>query len=103
VDEGGDVGNLIVGERELRHPRTPGAHDRRHQFAVLIVEHDARAQEAGPAVTPARVGAVAKLTVDAVERLAAFDRRGISRRAVRVVAALRADTKRRHHDQRRDR
>src|SRR3954471_9468133 len=62
VDERGDVRDLLVGEREFRHPRTSAADDRRDQLAVLIVEHDARAQQAGAAVAAARVGAVTELT-----------------------------------------
>ena len=42
-------------------PRRPAAlHDRRDQLAVLIVQHDAGAQQARTAVAAARVGAVAE-------------------------------------------
>src|SRR5476649_953001 len=89
VRERGDVGDLIVGECERRHAGPAGAHDRRHQLTCLIVEDDTRAQQARSAVAAARVGAVAKLAVDAVERLATFHRRGIGGWTVRIVAALR--------------
>src|SRR5476651_2817336 len=89
VDERGHIGNLIVGQRELRHAGTAGADDRRHQLALLIVEDNSRAQQAGSAVAAARVRAVAELTVHAVERFAALDRRGIRGRTIRVVAPLR--------------
>src|SRR5580765_3543576 len=100
VDEGGDVGNLVVGQRELRHAGTAGAHHRRDQLAMLIVEHGARSEQARAAVAATGVGAVAELAVDAVERLAALDRGRIGRRPIRIVTPLCADAPRGHNDQR---
>ena len=72
-------------------PRSPGVDDRRDQLTVLIVEHDAGAQQARSAVAAARVGAVAELAVDAVQRLAALDSCGIGWRAVGIIAPLSGD------------
>ena len=49
---------------------------------MLIVEHETGAQQARPAVAAARVGAVAELAVDAVERLAALDGRRVPGRSL---------------------
>ena len=87
VQERRDVGHLRVRKRELRHAGAPGTDDRRDQLSVVVGEDDLRAQQARPAVAAAGVGAVAELAVDAVERLAALDRRGIARRTHRIVEA----------------
>jgi hypothetical protein len=87
VQERRDVGNLRVGERELRHAGAPGTDDRRDQLSVVVGEDHLRAQQARPAVAAAGVGAMAELAVDAVERLAALDRRGIAGRTHRIVEA----------------
>ena len=74
----------LAAEIELRHAGRPAVlHDRGDAFAVLIVLHELRAQQARSAVAAARVGAVAELAVDAVERLAALDNDGIGRRPLR--------------------
>ena len=76
----GDVGDLVVGERKLRHTAIEAAvlHDWSDELAVLIFENDLRAQEARPAVAAARVCAVAERAVHAVLRFAALDRCGIA-------------------------
>src|SRR4051812_33973361 len=78
VDERRDVCNLFVGERELRHPRTATADDRRNQLSLLIRQHHGRPQQAWSAIAAAGVDAMAELAVHPVQRLAAVDRRGIA-------------------------
>src|SRR5262249_30249622 len=91
VDEGDDVLNLRVCEAEPGPPAVGAAvlHHRRDQLAVLVVEDDGRAQQARSAVAAARVRAVAERAVDAVERSAALDGRGIAGRPGRKIAPLR--------------
>ena len=98
VHERGNVRDLIVGQRKFRHPRTSAADHGRDQLAMLIVEHRAGAQQARAAVAAARVSAVAELAIDAVKRLAAFNRGRVGRRPDRVVTALRVDAQRRNRD-----
>src|SRR5690242_6248779 len=73
-DERRDAGNLIVGQRELRHPAIDAAvlHDRSDQLTGPILEDDLRPQQTGSAVTAAGVGAMAERAVHAVERPAAL-------------------------------
>src|SRR5262245_32757678 len=74
VEERRDVGDLRVGEVELRHLRRPaGAHDAGDRLAVLIVLNELRAEQTRSAVAAARVGAVAELAVHAVERSPAIE------------------------------
>ena len=65
------------------------------QLAVLIVEHDAGAQQARSAVAAARVCAVAEGAVGAVGGRAALERSRISRRTRRIGADRAADSPRR--------
>ena len=66
-------------------------HDRNDQLAVLIVQHELRSQQVDAAhVAAAQVGAVAEPAVDAVERGAALDDRGIGGRALRFREPLSA-------------
>ena len=81
VDEGGDVFYLIIVERELGHARAAAPHDGRNALAVLVLEHNRGAEQARPAVAAAGVGAVAELTIHAIQRLASPDCFRIARRA----------------------
>ena len=65
----GDVGHLIRLEGELRHGAAALLDHRTDQFAVLVGEHDRRAQQARPAVAAARILAVAEGAVDLVQRV----------------------------------
>ena len=88
VDELGDRLDVFLAQRQRRHRRhariLPTVLDDRHnQLAVLIVEHQLRAQQVGSAdVAAAKVAAMARPAVDLVEGLAARDRRGIGERAL---------------------
>src|SRR5579884_266090 len=78
-----DVGNLRGCQRQLRHLAPAVLNHGRNEFAVLIVQNQFRAKEVRPAFTAARVRAVAEIAVHAIERLAAFHRRGVLGRALR--------------------
>ena len=88
VDVLGDGLDVFFAQRQRRHRRhariLPAVLDDGHdQLAVLIVEHQLRAQQVGSAdVAAAKVGAMAGAAVDLVEGLAARDRGGIGERAL---------------------
>jgi choline dehydrogenase-like flavoprotein len=82
MQEGGEVGDLRVGQIEFRHAaiRPPDAEKRAKLPARLVLLHDDRPGEVGPARPAARVGAVAKAAVLDVKGFPAFDRRLVGRR-----------------------
>jgi hypothetical protein len=88
MEKRGDVGNLIVRHPEPWHAAigAPVLHDRSDQLAVLIVEHDRRAQQARSAIAAARVGTVAEGAVRAVRCASSLGSDGIAGGAHRVCA-----------------
>ena len=85
MNERGDVGDLLVGHRELRHAGAAAAHHRGHQLALVVGEHQRRAQQTRSAIAAAGVRAVTELAIHAVQAFAALDRRRISGRPHRVI------------------
>ena len=67
-------------DSELRHGAAALLEHRTDQFAVLVGQHEARAQQAGTAVAAARILPVAERAVDLVEGGAALERGGITGR-----------------------
>ena len=85
VDVLGDGADVVVGQRQRRHPALGAAalDDRRDQLALLVVQHDERAQEIRAAQLAAtQIGAVACGAGRGIDRATAFDQRGIAGRAL---------------------
>ena len=83
VQIGGDGLDVRVGNRQRQHQRARTAvlHDRRDELAVLVVEHQLRAQQVGPTeLSAARVHAVAGAARADVDATAALEDRGVHRR-----------------------
>src|SRR5262245_30704265 len=70
-----EVGDLLGAHRKRRHTPVGAtcADDGADQFALLIVEHELRAQEAWPTVATANVSAVAERAVSAEGGTPALD------------------------------
>src|SRR6185369_3524640 len=87
MKKGGDVGDLRRHQHEWRHAfvGTSAEDDLADALALIVEEHDVRAHQVGAAiVTTTAIRSVTERAVDGEERFAAFNRRGIRDRALRV-------------------
>src|SRR5262245_762314 len=87
MKKGGDVGDLRRHQHEWRHAfvGTSAEDDLADALAFVVEEHDVRAHQVGAAiVTTTPIRSVTERAVDGEERFAAFNRRGIRNRALRI-------------------
>src|SRR5262245_9290691 len=87
MKKGGDVGDLRRHQHEWRHAfvGTSAKDDLADALAFVVEEHDVRAHQVGAAVvTTTPIRSVTERAVDGEERFAAFNRRGIRNRALRI-------------------